>query len=611
MCGINGIYSFKSTLQSTSSLVEKMNNSIAHRGPDAEGIFEDKNVVLGHRRLSIIDISESSNQPMKGLNDRYTLVFNGEIYNYRDLKSNIDFPYKTNSDSEIIIAAFHKWGKDCVNKFNGMFAFAIWDKHEESLFIARDRVGIKPIYYHHSSDQFIFSSQIKGILATGEVSTNLNISQLSSFLKFQTIYAPNTILEDINLLEAGTTLTVNNKGVKKERYWSADEKAVIKKHKDHKDIITNINELLTNSVEKRMVSDVPFGAFLSGGIDSSLMVALMSKSSNHPINTFNINFAEKEFSESIYAEKIADKYNTNHTEIKLTPDDLLGDIENALSFMDYPTADGINTFVVSKHTRKHGIKMAISGLGGDELFAGYPQFKQMVLLDKIRHLDKVPYQLRSFLSEKIYNNTTKAEIKKISGWLNVKKWDFNGLYPSFRQQLSDNNISNILKEPVFENINYFNKSSTINNMTVNEINTYLQHILLRDSDQMSMASSLEVRVPFMDHELIEYVLTVSDKYKYPSIQKKLLVESFPDILTPEIINRKKMGFIFPWDRWLRNELRDFAEKNLKELGNHKEFNIDNILIMWNKFLDGDKSIYWTQIWGLVVLANWLKRINNR
>lgn len=611
MCGINGIFSFKSALADAYQSITKMNDSIAHRGPDSEGIFEKDNIILGHRRLSIIDISTISNQPLFGLENRYVLVFNGEIYNYKELKTKINFPYKTNSDSEIIIAAYHKWGYECVNHFNGMFAFAIWDNLEKKLFIARDRVGIKPLYFYNDNDLFIFSSQIKGILSSEKVDIKLNTKQLSNFLKFQTIYTPDTILENINLLEAGSTLTINKSGIKKNKYWELNSSSNNLSTQKYTEITTNIRDLLTNAVEKRMVADVPFGAFLSGGIDSSLMVALMAQTSTQPINTFNINFAEKEYSEAKYAEKIAKKYNTNHHEINLTPTDLLDDIETALNYMDSPSADGINTYVVSKHTRKHNIKMAISGLGGDELFAGYPQFKQMYALNKIRFFDNIPITIRSSIARIISKSTSKAEIEKIANWLTSKKWDINNLYPTFRQQLSDIEVEKLLNKPIIQNISYFDKSTMLNNMSVNEINTYLQHILLRDSDQMSMASSLEVRVPFMDHELIEYVLSIPDKYKYPSKPKKLLIESFPDILTSEIVNRKKMGFVFPWNSWLKNDLFDFIEINLKELENYPEFNIGEINNLWQRFINDDKRVYWTQIWGLVVLGHWLKNINKR
>ena len=607
MCGINGIFSFNKPLENADYLLNKMNDSIAHRGPDAEGVFTNTHIALGHRRLSIIDVSNHANQPMYGLN-RYSLVFNGEIYNYQNLKTQLNYDFETNSDSEVIIAAYHKWGKDCVKHFNGMFAFAIWDNKKEELFIARDRVGIKPLYFYQDENQFIFSSQIKGVLASEKVKCELNSSQLSNYLRFQTIYAPNTILKDIYLLEAGTTLLLDKSGIKKEKYWSTEKNKSQINNDNYSETKLKVNSLLTSAVEKRMVSDVPFGAFLSGGIDSSLMVALMSKVSTSPINTFNISFAEREFSEAKYAEAIAHKYKTNHTEINLTPNDLLDDIETAISYMDSPSADGINTFVVSKHTRKNGVKMAISGLGGDELFAGYPQFKQMNFLNKISCIDKIPLSLRSFIAKEISKYSNRADLNKVASWLECEKWNIQDLYPTFRQQANQHEISNILNIQDSNTIKYFDGSSLLNNVSTNETNTYLQHILLRDSDQMSMASALEVRVPFMDHELIDYVLTIPDNYKYPTTQKKLLVESFPEILTPEITNRKKMGFVFPWDKWLKNELKEFVEINLAELENYPDFNYPGIQNMWNKYLKGDRSIYWTQIWGLVVLGRWLKLI---
>ncbi|MEN8136880.1 MAG: asparagine synthase (glutamine-hydrolyzing) [Bacteroidota bacterium] len=610
MCGINGIYSFNNRVSDAAIRLKKMNDSIVHRGPDAEGIFIEKNIALGHRRLSIIDVSKNANQPLYGLNSRYVLVFNGEIYNFKELKTKLDYPFETNSDSEVIIAAYHKWGEKCVDHFNGMFAFAIWDSVKEKLFIARDRLGIKPLYFYRDNEMFIFSSQIKGILSSGLVEAKLNRKQLSNYLKFQTIYSPDTILKDVNLLESGSCICIDKNGIRKEKYWKINSSTKNLSTESYPAIKKNIKELLSNSVDKRMVSDVPFGAFLSGGIDSGLMVALMSEVSSGPVNTFNINFLEKDFSESVYAENIAKRYNTNHTEIKLSPNDLLAEIDDALSFMDSPSADGINTYVVSKHTREHGIKMAVSGLGGDELFAGYPQFKQAHFLDKIKYVDKIPLSLRRIISKTI-SSSSKTELNKVSKWLQTQNWNINELYPTFRQQATDDEISKLLNTSFESKITYYDKSSLLNNLSVNEIDTYLQHILLRDSDQMSMASSLEVRVPFMDHELVEYVLSIPDKHKYPSSPKKLLTDSFPGILTPDIVNRKKMGFVFPWDNWLRNELRNFVEENLRELENFEEFNYAEVYDLWIRFLKGDRSVYWTRIWGLVVLAYWLKNINKQ
>ena len=609
MCGINGIYSFTDELKNPKQCIEDMNRAIALRGPDAKGVYLEEKVALGHRRLSIIDTSENANQPMCSLDNRYTLVFNGEIYNYKELKKELNYSFKTNSDSEVIIASYIKWGKNCVNKLEGMFAFAIWDKQNKEMFITRDRIGIKPLYFFRDENLFIFSSQIKGVLASKRIKAKINSKELSNYLKFQTTYSPNTILENIFSLESGSYISITKEGLYQGKYWDIEKIEVNEKSNNYDVATKTINKLLDKSVSDRMVSDVPFGAFLSGGIDSSLMVALMSKHSNHAINTFNISFNEREFSEAVYAEKIAKQYNTNHTEIQITPQDLLNDIENALDAMDSPSADGINTYVVSKHTKKHGVKMAISGLGGDELFAGYPQFKQAKLLDKLSVLENIPLSLRTKVSDFIETNQAfnNHSTQKIAKWMKSENWNINNLYPTFRQQYSDRQISEILKPNSENKINYFSKSSLINNISINEINTYLQHILLRDSDQMSMASALEVRVPFMDHNLVEYVLSLPDKYKSTKSQKKLLADSFPNILTDDIVNRKKMGFLLPWDKWLKNELKAFVEINLNLLEKYPELNFKEVKTLWENYKRGDKGIFWTQIWGLVVLAYWLDK----
>ncbi|MBT3463697.1 asparagine synthase (glutamine-hydrolyzing), partial [archaeon] len=375
MCGINVLYTSKSI--DRSNIIEKMNDSISHRGPDNSDSYSDDYISLGHTRLSIVDLSKKGNQPMYSNDKRYIIVFNGEIYNFNELMSQLNYNFTTTTDTEVVLASYLKWGEKCVNYFNGMFAFAIWDSEKKELFVTRDRLGIKPLYYYFDKSTFIFSSEIRSILRTNLVDKKLCIQGLNEYLKYQTVNYPNTIIRDLKVLEPASFIVFRNyKIIKKSKYWSPNKKPIDINGYSYNKLKNKVLQELTNSVELRMFSDVDSGAFLSGGVDSSTMVGLMSKLSNKKIKTFNISFNDNEYSESKYARLVSKQFNTDHTEINLKPETFLNYIPNALNDMDHPSGDGPNSWVVSKFTRKQGVKMVFSGLGGDELFAGYKSFKR-------------------------------------------------------------------------------------------------------------------------------------------------------------------------------------------------------------------------------------------
>lgn len=372
MCGITGIIKKTGLLQDR-SLIKQMTDAIQHRGPDAEGIWAEEKIAFGHRRLAIIDLSEESNQPFFDVSGRYVMVFNGEIYNFQSIKAKLtNYPFTTQSDTEVILAAYIEWGEKCVELFNGMFALAIWDKQSKRLFCARDRLGIKPLYYVQNDEYFLFASELRALLAANLFKPKLNKTNLINFLQYQTVNGSGTIIQNIFQLKAGHWAIYENGILKAERFWAMQDVEEIKSNK--KEVKKNVKELMLKAVERRMISDVPFGAFLSGGIDSSAIVACMATVSNQPVNTFSVGFNEKKFDESKYAEIIAKKYNTRHTNIKLDPNRFLKEVPNILDSMDRPSGDGPNTFMVSKMTKEAGITVALSGLGGDELFAGYSTF---------------------------------------------------------------------------------------------------------------------------------------------------------------------------------------------------------------------------------------------
>ena len=618
MCGINGIFKF-SGITYSKSLIQNMNERMAHRGPDADKIYCDDFVHFGHRRLSIIDTDSRADQPFLSEDKRYVLIFNGEIYNFKSLKSSLpDYNFVTDSDTELVLAAYMKWGEQCVKYFNGMFAFAVWDTKERSLFIARDRIGIKPLYYAMDDDQIIFSSSVKSILSTGLVKPRLNPESVVDYLRFQTVHAPMTIIQDIYSLMPGQFMVLNDEKQVIKTYWSPVDNYQVVKPK-HSEIVLNIQNKLSESVERRLMSDVPFGAFLSGGIDSSIIVALMAQKHQQKVDTFSVVFSENEFSEAKYAQQIAQQYQTNHHEIQLSVNEFKDLIPEGLSFLDHPSGDGLNTYVVSKKTKAAGITMALSGLGGDELFGGYSIFNQVPQVQSKKWLSSFPNYARKQLGN-VYDFVKKDVASgKIKALLKQEYFDTEYIYQFYRQVLMDDQVSrliNLKKLPLnqsfkiaHELVGYNTKGwalPPLSRISVAEFSTYMTNVLLRDSDQMSMASALEVRVPFLDHELVEYVLGIPDPVKRPTSPKKLLVESFQDLIPEEIYNREKMGFVLPYEKWMRTELRSFCQSNLNNLKRLAIFNDSGIDMLWQKFEKHDKKVTWSRIWPLVVLGHWIE-----
>ncbi|MGQ0829905.1 MAG: asparagine synthase (glutamine-hydrolyzing) [Bacteroidota bacterium] len=628
MCGINGIIGLSDASIAKQKIIA-MNTCMQHRGPDDEGIFVNDKIALGHRRLSIIDLSAAGHQPMRSSDGRYQIIYNGELYNYKELKFELQrvisgskqsaYFFQTNTDTEVIIAAYARWGTDCLKHFNGMFAFAIWDDQNKELFIARDRLGIKPLYYLYTDGIFAFSSEIRSLLASELIPRKLDENSLIDYLRYQTVHAPNTIIKGVKMLMPGHFIEMKNEELKIKNYWSLTNNInKIAEGKNYKEVCKDVNHLLTKAVERRLVADVPFGAFLSGGIDSSAIVGLMSKVSSEKVKTFSVTFDESEFSEAKYAKLIAKKFNTDHHEIKLKPADFIEQLPNALKAMDHPSGDGPNTYIVSKATKQAGITMALSGLGGDELFAGYDIFKRSLKLKNKQWLNVVPVLIRTATGTALNSAKPGIASDKIAELLKQDSISFKTFYPLSRQVLMDkqildlmntrelkvNRVAEIIKESNIQEL-----TSNISQVSIVEISTYMQNVLLRDTDQMSMAHALEVRVPFIDYTLVEYVLGVPDKYKNPVTPKKLLVDALGDLLPAEIVNRPKMGFTFPWKEWMKNELKIFCEEKMISLSERKLFNKQGILKLWNNFLSDNPRVTWSRIWHLVVLENWLQQNN--
>lgn len=617
MCGIAGILYFDKSHKSELSLVRRMTDAMSHRGPDADGFYVQDQVSLGHLRLSIIDLSDCSNQPFVDHTGRYQLIFNGEIYNFGEIKEQLpDYPFRTTGDTEVIIAAYALWGAECLSLLKGMFAFAIWDTVKKELFLARDRMGVKPLYYYKDENCFLFASEIRGILATNIVPRKLNFNALRDFFYFQSIGDPHAIIDGVFQLEAGAYSYVRQGEQEIVKYWDITKSRVDFDFSDLKMVHSHTRGLLRSSIEQRLISDVPLGAFLSGGIDSSAVVGLMAEVSTARPNTFTVGFNEKEFDESSYADLIAKRFNSSHTRVLLEPSVFLEELTNALDAMDTPSGDGVNTYVVSKAIKRSGLTVALSGVGGDELFAGYPFFKQYLNLRKYKSLWKSTKLVRG-TGAKLLSTRASNKSQRVNQLLNAPSCAIDSFYPEFRRIISPALLSKLTCWKIDQHSALQTKLSALrlslegfpdlSQVSIAEYLGYTQNTLLKDTDQMSMAVSLEVREPFFDHDLVEFVLAIPDGIKYPVYPKSLLVESLDGLLPREIVHRKKQGFLFPWSIWMKEQLRPFCQKHLEDLGKRDFINRKELLFYWGKFLAGDPTVRWMELWLFVILEYWLQK----
>jgi asparagine synthase (glutamine-hydrolysing) len=615
MCGIAGIVAFKRNIDLPGT-IRRMTDAMAHRGPDADGFFTNERIALGHRRLSIIDLSTAANQPIADHTGRYQIIFNGEIYNYRDVKKLLpDYPFSTNSDTEVLLAAYSKWGIDCLPYLKGMFAFVIWDSVEQVMFIARDRMGVKPVYYFANDNVFLFASELRGVLGSGIVPAKANKTAIREFLSYQSVGFPESAIEGVLQLEAGSSITIRDNRIGIKKYWDITSSPTVDfDFGDKLRVQQQVRQLLRNAIERRLVSDVPLGAFLSGGIDSSAVVGLMAEVGSGRPNTFTAGFEEKEFDESGYANIISRKFNTNHNQVLLKPAVFLDELTNALNAMDTPSGDGVNTYVVSKAIKQSGLTVALSGVGGDELFAGYPFFKQYLQLNKYASVWGSSKLLRWGAGLALGSSNKSQRMKQL---LNAPDASIRYFYPEFRRIISpkllasltnwDDNRPTLLEEQLVKLPASLEKYPLLSQVSIAEYTGYTQHTLLKDTDQFSMAVSLEAREPFFDHDLIEFVLAIPDQYKFPNYPKQLLVESLDGLLPDEIVHRKKQGFLFPWSVWMKKELRSFCETHLQRIAQRDFINGKNLLAYWQRFLNNDASVRWMEIWLFVILEYWMEK----
>ncbi|WP_020408729.1 asparagine synthase (glutamine-hydrolyzing) [Hahella ganghwensis] len=623
MCGIAGFTRFDQSVPSE-SVLKAMGDVIQHRGPDAYGIHAEEGVGLCHRRLSIVDLSEAGNQPMKSANGRYVIVFNGEIYNFLELREMLveeGYPFQNRTDTEVILALYEKEGTKCLDKLNGMFAFAIWDRQEKSVFLARDRIGKKPLYYHFDGANLYFASELKSLLTIPEIPTEVRLDSVYDFFAYQYVPDPKTIFQDIYKLEPGHYLTLTGNHLLKQQYW--DVTFANHTSKSEPELKQDLLQLLTDCTKRRMIADVPLGAFLSGGIDSSGVVALMAQNSDKPVKTCSIGFDEKKFNETEFARVIAEQYHTEHHEFTVHQN-VKDNLEKIVSFFDEPFADPslVPTYFVSELARQQ-VTVAVAGDGGDEVFAGYEKYS----------IDDIENRLRSkfprFLRKKVFphlanllaksNNTLCRKGKTLLTSLSLEPE--MGFYLS-NAQIDDRQWERLVSDDTRKQLGSYHPSKIttdayhradgedhVAKILYTDMKTYLPGGILVKVDRMSMANSLEVRAPILDKEVLEFSGTLPSSLKFRNGEKKyILKETFKQLLPDEVLYRKKMGFSVPLATWLRTELRELASDYLfhKGEGIQQFFNMDEVKNMWTQH-QNEKADHSAVLWSMLMFQMWWYR----
>ncbi len=626
MCGIAGW--FEARPGRDTAPLAAMLRQMTPRGPDDEGSTEiaphsGGRLLFGSRRLAILDLSAAGHQPMKDPDTGNWLVYNGEIFNFRELRRELEARgcvFRSSGDTEVLLAGYRVWGEGVISRLRGMFAFAIWDQALQTLLLVRDRLGIKPLYYFASSERFLFASELRALLASGLVRRELDVTGLDSYLKFGAVQEPMTMVRDVRLLRAGHLLRWSGGNFRIARYWDFPAAAdpVNGDADARRRGVCRMQEALFDAVEMRLESDVPLGVFLSGGLDSTAVAALAAQHGG-AIQTFAVTFAERQFAEGDKARRVAKLLGTEHRELTLSQGDMLGALPEALAAMDQPTVDGINTYFVSRATKQAGVTVALSGLGGDEIFAGYRSFSLVPRMEWAER--RVPAWTRalagSLLDSRLFSG---RRSHKLALWLRQQDGFPHPFYIS-RLLLSPAQVARMFRAEALLQINFdayaeeyaaqqrlLASHDPVNRVSCLELLVYLRNTLLRDADCMSMAHSLEVRVPLLDHVVTEAALRMPGAWKLDGHQRKpLLVQALGRPLPPEILHQPKRGFEFPWADWMHGQLRASIEEKLAEPGAALAavMRWEGVQQAWQEFLSG--RLHWSRVWLFYVLRNWCDR----
>ncbi len=613
MCGICGILNFERNELVDENLLYKMTNVVHHRGPDDEGFYLERNIGLGVRRLAVIDL-ETGHQPIHNEDETIWIVSNSEIYNFKDLRKDLEkkgHRFYTKSDTEVIVHLYEDYGTDCVGYLRGMFAFAIWDERKRELFLARDRLGQKPLIYTVVNNSLIFASEIKSILINLEVEKEVNLEALHHYLTYQYIPAPLTMFSGIKKLPPASTLICNADGeIKIERYWKLNYKN--KLELSEPEYCKRILELLRETVQLRLISDVPLGAFLSGGIDSSAIVGIMSQLMNKPVKTFSIGFEEEDFSEINYARTVAEYFKTDHHEFIVKPK-AIEILPKLIWHYNEPFADSsaLPTYYLARETRKH-VTVALNGDGGDENFAGYDRYRANMLAS---YFDRIPQPLKRVavgVAEKFPVRKAKKFFQAINESPERRNIRWHCFFDNERK---DKLYSEEMKKRLSYldtydyMINVFREAKAddfLDKILYTDINTYLPEDLLVKMDIATMANSLETRSPFLDHELIEFVARIPSNLKLKGLTSKyILKKALKDLLPKEILKRGKMGFGIPIGKWFRKELRDYLKEILLDVKSLKRgyFRKETIEKLLTEHTSG-RVDHGYRLWALLNLELW-------
>ena len=623
MCGICGFYS---KLNISVDQLTVMNDTMYHRGPDDSGveIYAGKagySIGLAQRRLSILDLSPLGHQPMHSVDKRLSVAYNGEIYNFQELRDELkDYPFRSHCDTEVILAAYLKWGISCVERFNGMYAIALYDREDESLYLVRDRIGKKPLYYLEDGEDLVFASELKPIMKYPGFEKKIRQEQLNRYLVHQYINAPDTIFENVYKLEPGAVYRFQKGKKDTWKYWDVATLYGKKKNSfqgSFEEAKEELNKKLTDSIEMRMISDVPLGTFLSGGYDSSLMTAMAQSKSEKPIKTFSIGFEDKKYNEAIYAKDVAEYLGTDHTEMYITEQDMFGLIEDMTDYYDEPFADSsqIPMMLVSK-LAKEKVTVALSGDGGDEFFCGYNNYKMLSDMQKLDPLGAMVYgvcHLPGFKQMQLMDKLP-AKVQIVA-----KNRDKVLKVQPFDAKHSELAISMLKKEQMGyrfeEEARYGEENWQIRRMLL-DMDTYLPGDILCKVDRAGMKYSLETRCPILDKEVMEFSFELPHFYKYEKGNKKRILKALAyDYIPKELLERPKVGFSVPLDQWLRGPLKeqllDYCSQEF--LNTQNIFKINETQKFVKHYLEnGDKGSgtganYSRMVWAYFVFQKWYQK----
>ncbi len=626
MCGITGVYNFKGEGSKYLSQVALANQAMKSRGPNNQGVFESKSVALGHVRLSIIDTSASANQPFTEENQRYTIVFNGEIFNFKSIRSELEqkrFIFKTNSDTEVVLKSYIEFGKNCMEKFNGFFAFVIFDNQTDEIFAARDRMGIKPFLFYHDSDRFVFASEMKGLLQY-QIPKEIDYTTLYQYFQLNYTPSPWSIFKGVSKVPPGTWMKISKSGIEKGTYYTMPKYSETAAPKNYETAKKELYQLLDEAVERRLISDVPLGSFLSGGIDSSVVSALAAKHTPN-LSTFSIGYADEPlFDETHYAELVAKKIGTNHHIFKLKNDDLYSVLYRVLDAIDEPFADSsaLAVNILSYYTKEH-VTVALSGDGADEMFSGYNKHsaelkaRQTSLANQLVKMGNPLWKSMPQSRNGKFTNLFR-QLNRFSEGLKLSPPERYWLWASIT---NEKDAQSLLKHPIDSLIYQSRKNEILANITNNgsfnevlytDLQLVLQGDMLTKVDLMSMNHSIEIRTPFLDYTMVNFANSLPVEYKIDSkIRKKILQDTFRPILPDELFNRPKHGFEVPLLGWFRNELKNMICNDLLNpewIIEQGIFNPEYIKLLLQKLYSKNPGDSAAKIWALIVFQYWWKKM---